>query len=125
MVALGSEKVAVCQVDESHGLTRCPDSFPLFVSPSHWDYKSPFYSLALGYLLAQMRKLLCPLVSLLMWLKLSTLGVEVESNCLGFYFFIFLVLNLYFIQICRTESFSHAIMGMSMQPLCLWIHPCF
>lgn len=64
--------------------TRCPDSFPLLVSP-FLRLQWPFCPLALGYLLAQMRKLLCPLVFLLMWVKLCMLGVEVESNWFGFF----------------------------------------
>lgn len=36
MVALGSEKAALSQADESHHLTKHPDSFPLLVSPSRW-----------------------------------------------------------------------------------------
>lgn len=81
-----------------------------------WDYS---VTLALGYLIAQITKILCPLVFLLMWLKLSMLGVEVESNWLGFFS---LVLKLNFIHICRTESFCPSIIGISMQPLCLSIH---
>lgn len=63
---------------------------PLACQSISLGLQSPFCPLTLGRLLAQMRKLLYPLVFLLMWLKLSMLGVEVEPSCLGCYLFFFL-----------------------------------
>lgn len=62
---------------------------PLVCQSISLGLQSPFIPLALGRLLGQMRKLFYPLVFLLMWLKLSTLGVEVESKLPWFLFVYF------------------------------------